>query len=195
MASEDSPGGDLETLDALIADMIEVGRDLWEARLVSSHGGNLSVRWERGAAITKHGAMMHRLQPDHFVAVDSRGRPSSTGQTPEPSSDTSVHLAIYREVEEAQAVAHAHPVYAVASSLEWGAINPTTVGAEMLGRVPVLTVPEEEVADAVAHELIEHRAVLVRAHGVFARGAHPWEALQVISVLEESAMILHLREH
>lgn len=190
-----SADDDQATLDALIADMIEVGRDLWDARLVSSHGGNLSVRWEMGAAITKHGAMMHRLKPDHFVPVDSRGRPSSTGPTPEPSSDTAVHLAIYREVEEAQAAAHAHPVYSVASSLEWGALNPTTAGAEMLGRLPVLTVPEEEVADAVAHELIEHRAVLVRAHGVFARGADPWEALQVISVLEESAMILHLREH
>lgn len=179
-------------LDARIRDMIEVGRDLWDARLISSHGGNLSVRWEKGAAITKHGAMLHRLAPDHFVAVNSRGRPTATGNTPEPSVDTPLHLAIYEQVAEAQAVAHAHPIYAVALSLEWGAINPTTLDGQAVGRVPVISVPGEETAAAVAQALVEHRAVLVRGHGVFARGRDPWEALQVVSVLEESAMVLHL---
>ena len=180
-------------LEALMQDMASVGRDLWEARLVSSHGGNLSVRWEMGATITKHGAMLHRLEPDHFVTVDSRGRPTSTGQTPEPSVDTPIHLAVYGEVADAQAVAHAHPVHAVALSLEWGAITPSTEGGELLGRVPVLTDVGEDVAGAVARELKENRAVLVRAHGVFARGADAWEALQVISMLEEAAMVLYLR--
>ncbi len=184
--------GDPNALTTRIADMIEVGRDLWEARLISSHGGNLSVRWEQGAAITRHGAMLHRLDPSQIVTVDSRGRPTASGETPTPSVDTPLHLAIYREVPDAQAVAHAHPVYAVALSLEWGAITPTTAGGELLGRVPVLNVPDEEVADAVARELIEARAVLVQAHGVFARGGDPWEALQLVSMLEEAAMILHL---
>jgi L-fuculose-phosphate aldolase len=180
-------------LDGLMQDMTEVGRDLWEARLVSSHGGNLSVRWEMGAAITQHGAMLHRLDPEQFVTVDSRGRPTSTGQTPDPSEDTPIHLAVYAQVEEAQAVAHAHPVHAVALSLEWGAITPSTAGGELLGRVPVLTDVGDDVAEAVALELKENRAVLVRAHGVFARGADAWETLQVISMLEETATVLYLR--
>jgi len=172
--------------------MIEVGRDLWDARLISSHGGNLSVRWEQGAAITRHGAMLHRLDGAQIVAVDSRGRPTATRETPPPSVDTPIHLAIYRAVAEAQAVVHAHPVYAVALSFEWGAITPTTAGGEVLGRVPVLNVTDEDVADAVAQALVAHRAVLVQAHGVFARGRDPWEALQVVSMLEEAATILHL---
>ncbi|MGE3961877.1 MAG: class II aldolase/adducin family protein [Dehalococcoidia bacterium] len=185
-------GGSADRRSSLVHDLIEVGRDLWEARLVSTHGGNLSVRWERGAMITKHGAMLHRLAPEHLVTVDSRGRPTASGETPVPSNDTPVHLAIYAAVEEAGAIAHAHPVYAVALSLEWGAINPMTVSGGALGRVPVIEASGAGVAPAVARELREHRAVLVRAHGVFARGRDPWEALQAVSVLEESAMILHL---
>jgi len=179
-------------LEPQLHDMIEVGRDLWDARLITSHGGNLSVRWQEGAAITRHGAMLHRLDVEQFVAVNSRGHPTSSGATPTPSEDTAVHLAIYREVDEAQAIAHAHPVYAVALSLEWGAITPTTVSGAILGRVPVLTPEPEEAPAVVAAALKESPAVLVRAHGVFARGADPWEALHLVSVLEEAATILYL---
>lgn len=179
-------------VDALTQDLIGVGRDLWDARLVSSHGGNLSFRLEQGCVITRHGAMLHRLSPDQFVAVDSRGRPTAAGHTSVPSTDTDVHLAIYREVPEASVVAHAHPVYAVAQSLEWGAITPISLGGDLVGRVPVLRAAGDEVPGAVSTALRDHPIVLVRGHGAFARAVGPWEALQLISVLEEAAMILYL---
>lgn len=190
MTGEPSSGGALP--DGVIEDLIGVGRDLWEARLVSSHGGNLSFRQGSGCVITRHGAMLHRLTPDQFIAVDSRGRPANAGRTFAPSTDTAVHLAVYREVPAATVVAHAHPVYAVAQSLEWGAITPTNLGGDLVGRVPVLRAVGDELPAAVSSALRDHPIVLVRGHGAFARADEPWEALKLISVLEEAAMILYL---
>lgn len=179
---------------AMLSDLIEVGRDLWQARLVSSHGGNLSARADDGAVITRHGAMMHRLSDEQFVHVDHDGHSSESWRVHEPSSDTPVHLAVYRAVPEAEIVVHAHPIHAVARSLEWGAITPANISGAILGRVPVLTLEEDETPRAVGEALRESPAVLVRAHGVYARARTPWEALQLVSVLEEAAMILYLAE-
>lgn len=178
---------------ARVDEMIEVGRDLSLAHLVTSHGGNLSVRHQDGACITATGAMLGRLTRERFVTVDSRGRPSEAGEVPSPSSDTSIHLEVYRRVPEAQAVVHAHPIHAVALSLEWGAITPPNLEGQLfVGRVPVLEVEWEESAQPVAEALVQHPVVLTRAHGAYARGADVWEALKLVSVLEESAQILHI---
>ncbi len=181
-------------ISATLSDLIEIGRDLWEAHLVSSHGGNLSARAGNGIFITRHGAMMHRLDHEQFIRVDQDGHSSESWHVHEPSLDMLIHLAIYRAVPEAQVVVHAHPIYAVARSLEWGAITPMNASGAILGRVPVLAPEEHEIPRAVAEALRESPAALVRAHGVYARAKTPWEALQLVSVLEETAMIQYLAE-
>ena len=180
-------------LSPMVDDLIEVGRDLWTANLVTSHGGNLSVRWEQGACITQTGAMLGRLTPERFVTVNSHGVPTVSGTVPQPSSDTAIHLATFREVPEANAVVHAHPLHAIALSLEWGAILPPNLeGKLFIGRVPVLDVIWEESAEPIAEALREHVVVMTRAHGAYARGADTWEALKYVSILEEAATILYL---
>src|SRR3972149_1940826 len=89
----------------------EAGRMLWEAGLVSSHGGNLSARLpagrqgltDGGMLITRTGAMLGRIGDCDLVTVAADG--SSEG---EPSMDTAVHRAIYA-ASGAGAVIHAHP--------------------------------------------------------------------------------------
>lgn len=175
--------------------LIEVGRDLWTAGLVTSHGGNLSVRWEQGACITETGSMLGRLSTEHFVAVDSRGRSTMAGPSDRPSSDVAIHLATYARVPEARAVVHAHPVHAIALSMDWEVLNPPNLEGQLfLGRVPVLDVRWEESAEPVAEALEQHPLVLTRAHGAYARGSDPWEALKFVSILEESAQILYLTQ-
>src|SRR4030042_122482 len=51
-----------------------VGRMLWEAGLVSSHGGNMSVRLpDGGLLITRTGAMLGRLDEGDLVTVAGLG--------------------------------------------------------------------------------------------------------------------------
>ncbi len=159
-----------------------VGRMLWEAGLVSSHGGNISVRLpDGGLLITRTGAMLGRISDGDLVTVAADG--SSTG---EPSMDTAVHRAVYAATD-AGAVLHAHPRHAIAHSLLLDALEPADAGGKLrLASVPVVD------AGQAAEALREASIVLARGHGSYARGDDLWQALQWTSELEESAQVLWL---
>ena len=179
--------------EAARRDLTEVGKDLRADGLVTSHGGNVSVRRPRGGAVVSAtGAMLGRLTDDLLVAVEPDGElrdPDAAG----PSSDTAVHLAIYAACPDAGAVVHAHPVHAIALGYERDAIDPANLeGRLFLGSVPVLDAEWETSAQPVAEALLEHPIVVVRGHGSYARGTDVWDALRVTSTLEEAARILTL---
>jgi L-fuculose-phosphate aldolase len=185
-------------LDAWRESLIEVGSDLYAHGLVSSHGGNLSVRRPAGGAlITASGAMLGRLTGAQLVAVDATGVTVQQGALT-PSSNTAIHLAIYAAHPRAGAVLHAHPPYAVARSLalEGGALHPINYeGRLVLGTVPVLTVTDSEAPRVVAEALGSAPVVIVRGHGTFAVGDSVWQALRYTSALEEAAQVLtHARD-
>lgn len=175
--------------------LIEAGRDLWTAGLVTSHGGNLSSRRGRsGALISATGAMLGRLSAETLVPVNAGGRPDGV-PGPAPSSDTRIHLAIYHAIPEADAVIHAHPVHAIAMAFDWDVIQPRNLEGQLfLGRVPVIDAEWEESAEPVAEALNEHPVVVVRGHGSYARGVDIWDALRVTSALEEAAQIILLAQ-
>ena len=158
------------------------GRMLWEAGLVSSHGGNMSVRLpDGGMLVTRTGSMLGRLGEGDLVTIAAEG--SSRG---EPSMDTALHRAVY-EATGARAVLHAHPRHAIALSLAMDVIEPADAEGKLrLGAVPVVE------AEGVARALRDAPIVMARGHGSYARGDDLWQALQWTSVLEESAQVLWL---
>ena len=166
-----------------LEDFQQVGRFLWEAGLVSSHGGNLSVHLPDGAVlITRHGAMLGRIQEGDLVTVQADGRADG-----DPSIDTPLHRAVYDETD-ARAVVHAHPRHAIALSLVRRAIEPQDLeGQHYLGDlIPVVTTED------LALSLVLHPIAITPGHGSYARGDSLWQALQWTSVLEESAQVLCL---
>lgn len=168
--------------DKLLEAFRQVGRLLWEAGLVSSHGGNLSVRLADGRlVITRHGCRLGLIGAEDLVRVGRGGRTEG-----EPSLDTAIHRAIYKATE-AGAVVHAHPLHAIALSLLSSTIEPQDwEGQHYLGPVAVVEGAGIEAA------LRDKAIVLVRGHGSYARGADLEEALGWTSVLEESARLLWL---
>jgi len=174
-------------MPSLLAEFQQVGRDLYAAGLVSSHGGNMSVRQGEGLIITSHGSRLGHLSQGDLVEV----RPGLQPRV-EPSMDLALHQAIYAAASEAQAIVHAHPRHAIALSLMGEDVRPQDLeGQHYLGVVPV--VPRgENVAQALADALRQHRIVVVAGHGSYARGESLWQALQWTSVLEESAEVLWL---
>jgi L-fuculose-phosphate aldolase len=174
-------------MSAILDEFQQVGRDLYAAGLVSSHGGNMSVRQREGLIVTSHGSRLGHLAQADLVEV----RPGLEPKV-EPSMDLALHQAIYTAASEAQAVVHAHPRHAIALSLMGKEIRPQDLeGQHYLGLVPV--VPRgENVAQALADALRQHRIAVVAGHGSYARGDSLWQALQWTSVLEESAEVLWL---
>ena len=168
--------------DAALDGFLAAGRMLWGAGLVSSHGGNMSVRLpDGGLLVTRTGSMLGRLGDGDLVTVAADG--SSRG---EPSMDTALHRAAY-EATGAGAVLHAHPRHAIALSLAMDVIEPADAEGKLrLGVVPVVE------AEGVAQALRDAPIVIARGHGSYARGDDLWQALQWTSVLEESAQVLWL---
>ena len=83
--------------------MQQVGVDLYRHGLVTSHGGNVSLREPQGMWITGTGAMLGRLEVRHISFVAHGGEHSG----PPPSSDTYLHATTYA-LSGANAVVHAH---------------------------------------------------------------------------------------
>lgn len=166
----------------------EVGRDLYHLALVTSHGGNLSVRDASAMWITGTNTMLGRLEQRHIARVLPDG--SHTG--PAPSTDTLLHAAIYA-LTGAGAVVHAHPRHAIALSFDTACFVPGDLEGQLhLKEVPVIEPGPSEI-EALAAALQSHVVVLLRGHGAYARGGTLWEALHWITALEESAQIQLLR--
>jgi Ribulose-5-phosphate 4-epimerase and related epimerases and aldolases len=90
-------------------EMIGWGKLLFERRLVSGWGGNLSCRLDKKCfMITGQHAPLGFLSPKDLVALDQNGKPINTAQR--ASSETPMHLAVYAGTD-AQAIVHVHPAH------------------------------------------------------------------------------------
>ena len=169
----------------------QVGRDLYATGLVSSHGGNMSIRRGEGILITTHGSRLGHLSRTDLVEVPPDTR-SVGGPAAEPSVDLGLHRAVYAAVPQARAVVHAHARHAIALSLVSKEIRPRDAeGRHYLELVPV--VPGDwDVAAGLTAALRQHRIAVVTGHGSYAWGEDLWQALQWTSILEESAQVLWL---
>lgn len=175
----------------MIKEFQYIGRDLFLAGLVSSHGGNMSVRLGDRIFITSHGSQLGRLTKKEIIETGLYQDEAYTGMV---SAETSVHRAIYLKTN-ASAIIHAHTRTAIALSLLGKEIIPVdTEGIYILSRIPVISVKMATgapIANHVAEYLKHHNIIVVRGHGCFATGQNLEEAYQLVSCLEESAQILY----
>jgi ribulose-5-phosphate 4-epimerase/fuculose-1-phosphate aldolase len=90
-------------------EMIQWGKLLFDRRLISGWGGNLSCRvGQEGFLITGQHAPLGFLTPEDLVQIDRNGKPSKSTQR--ASSETPLHLAVYRGTD-AQAVVHVRVLF------------------------------------------------------------------------------------
>lgn len=169
----------------------EIGRDMYVDRLISSHGGNLSVRFGDRVIIKRRGAMLGRLKPHDLIETGLKKNDSGVALA---STELIVHRAIYNATP-ALAVVHGHPRTAIAMSLCRDEIVPIdNEGSYLLKKVPVVSVEmasgSPQMAEAVASALQEYKVMMLRGHGSFATGQTLDEAFQWSSALEECCQII-----
>lgn len=170
-----------------------VGCDLFARGLISSHGGNMSIRMGDRIIITRRDSMPNCLQESDLIET---GVSRNSRATPLASIELPVHRAIYRATQ-ALAIVHAHPPHAVALSMTDTEIVPSSADSlAELGKIPVvgwnMEVKPGGLADIIAQALKQQRITMVRSHGSFAIGQLLEEAYNVTTVLEESCRILCL---
>ncbi len=169
----------------------EIGRDLYTADMVSSHGGNISIRLGDRIIIKRRGAMLGNLKPHDLIETGLEKNDSGVALA---STELIVHRQIYKQTP-ALAICHCHPRTAIALSLSRDEIVPIdNEGSYLLKKVPVIW--EEfasgtpEMARNLANALQNYKIVMLRGHGSFATGQTLDEAFFWSSTLEEASQII-----
>jgi L-fuculose-phosphate aldolase len=108
-----------------------------------------------------------------------------------------MHLGIYRQCPEVEAVVHAHPIYATAFGLAGRTVPTEFLPEALLELGPVALVPfalpgTDEVPNSLSPFLGHHRTFLLSNHGAVTVGKSLREATHRMEVLERIAQITYL---
>ena len=179
-------------------EILEAGRKIYQRGLVAANDGNLSVRVGDNALwVTPTGVSKGSMTEEMLVKVDLEG--NLLEGTRRPSSETKLHLRIYRENPDVRAVIHAHPPAATAFACAGIPLDKPIIqeAVVFLGTVPVapFALPgSQAVADSVAPYCREYRALLLEYHGAVTWGETMEQAHYRMECLEQLAQVsLHLK--
>jgi L-fuculose-phosphate aldolase len=175
--------------------ILECGRICYERGLVTSNDGNISVRvGNEHVLITPSGLCKGRMASDDLLLMDLEGNVLSRKDGTKPSSETPMHLEVYKQRPDVRAVLHAHPVFATALTVS-DTPFPVDVLPEVLltlGEVPTTryaTPSSHDDADAIRDLIRDHDALLLRQHGSLTVGNDLDAALTALERIEHVAEV------
>ncbi len=183
-------------------DLFAAVREMDRRGLVSRSSGNASVRLDpvEGAErylITPAFLPYSQMEPSDLVEIDGDIDPVDGEGI--PSTESALHVALYRSRPDAGAVVHTHSLYSSAAAASGRRIPP--IVDEMVlylgGAVEVARYGfpgSEELAAAAVEAIGDRRAVLLRNHGMCAVGGTIREALDAAVLVERVAQIHALAE-
>jgi L-fuculose-phosphate aldolase len=176
-------------------DIIRWGKLLFERRLISGWGGNLSCRLGKNEfLITGQHAPLGFLGSNDLVRINADGKPIKKDQR--ASSETPMHLAVYAGTD-AQAIVHVHPPMVLAFSLAHESFVPVSFEEKYtIGEVPIIPqeTPTVTQPEKVVEELKYHPVVIVKGHGTVAIGKDFQEAFLFTDLLEEAVHCQFFKE-
>ena len=177
----------------LRADIVEVGRRMYARGYTASNDGNISVRLGSDRLLmTPKSVCKGFMTPDMMCITDLDGR-KLQGER-DPSSEMLMHLEVYRQRPEIQAVVHAHPPTATGFAVA-GIPLDRAVLAEVLttlGSIPIAeyaTPSTKELPEAVRHYIKAHDGMLLANHGALTVGTDLFSAYYKMETIEHFAKI------
>jgi L-fuculose-phosphate aldolase len=177
----------------LRADIVEVGRRLYARGYTASNDGNISLRLDNSRLLmTPTSVCKGFMSPDMMCITDLDGKKIAGDRN--PSSEMQMHLEVYRQRPEVQAVVHAHPPIATGFAVA-GIPLDRAVLAEVvttLGSVPIAeyaTPSTRELPEAVRKYVKAHDGMLLANHGALTMGADVFAAYYKMETIEHFAKI------
>lgn len=169
------------------------GKWLYRLGFVPGTAGNLSLRLADDRILATPTAMSKcLLKASDMVVVDMEGR--RVGESRNVTSEIGMHLAIYRERPDVQAVVHAHPPIATGFAscglaLEEPLCSEVVMALGSIPLAPYATTGTEDVASSIRPLIVDHDAVLLANHGVVTAGETLQEAFMRMETVEHFAHI------
>ena len=176
--------------------ILQIGVRLWNRELVAAHDGNISLRLPQSKILcTPTGVSKGFMVKSDLVITDSEG--NNLYGTHEASSELKMHLAIYRNRPDINAIIHAHPPHATAFAVN-GLTVPQNVMLEidaLLGNVPTVEyrpAGTHEFAELVAKSALKANVFLLQNHGATTCGHTLEQAWFRMEALDHCCKILLL---
>ncbi len=174
-------------------EICEIGRQIYNKGYVAANDGNISVKvGENEFYCTPTGVSKGYMTPDMIIRIDKDGN-KVEGKL-NPSSEIKMHMRVYRERPDVNAVVHAHPPTATAFAVCNIPLDKYILPEAILtvGTVPICdygTPSTMEIPDSLAPYIQDHDAFLLQNHGALTVGNTLNKAFFVMDEVEFFAKI------
>lgn len=175
-----------------VENIIEAGKNLYDQGLVSGKAGNISTRIRKDdmdvVAMTPTMVSLGDLKAEDIVLLDLDGNPLTKGK---PSSEVEMHLGIYRERDDVNAIVHTHSPYATGFAFSskkikrhegFGAIQ-----RPFLKEIEYEKPGTTELAEKAAKGLGKEDVLVLKHHGVICAAENLKEAESLARFVEDTA--------
>lgn len=168
--------------------LIQAGCHLLTNQLAWGTSGNMSARvGEDAMIITASGTHMGKLNTDDFADCEiSTGKVTGTRKA---SKETPMHIGIYREREDVNAVLHSSPFYATLFSctdlsIYYQLFVESMYYLENIAYVDYCHPGSQLLADAITRQAVQANIIIMRHHGVVVFDKNIAEAIVRLETLE-----------
>ncbi|MGE3508278.1 MAG: class II aldolase/adducin family protein [Vicinamibacterales bacterium] len=184
---------DRTAIDALRADIVEIGRRMYARGYTASNDGNISVRiGDDRLLMTPKSVCKGFMTPDMMCLTDLEGTKLEGAR--DPSSEMLMHLEVYRQRPDVRAVVHAHPPTATGFAVAGIPLDKAVLAEVLttLGSIPIAeyaTPSTSELPAAVRRFIKAHDGMLLANHGALTVGADLFAAYYKMETIEHFARI------
>ena len=182
------------TAEQIKQEICEVGHRLYDHGFVAANDGNISVKLnDNEFYCTPTGVSKGSLTPDMIIKIDANG--NKLQGTLNPSSEIKMHLRVFRERPDVNAVVHAHPPVATAFTVAGIPLDRYILPEAVLtiGDVPTCeygTPSTMEIPDSLMPYIQEHDAFMLKNHGALTVGNTLTRAFFTMEEVEFNAKIM-----
>ena len=172
-------------------DIIACAKQVYDKGIVAATDGNISYRITSDRVMITHsGTSFATLTTNSLAYVDLDGNILSYDH--QPSSELPMHLEIYKQRPDINAIIHAHPPYATALTIAGLSLEDPILPevVMMFGKIPTApyaTPSTKESAESIRHLIKDHQAILLDHHGAVTFDMTLEKAFHKMEKLEHAA--------
>lgn len=170
-------------------DLLDVTKKLLKSGLNHGATGNCSCRDRDGFLITPTGVDTEKLTPDMMVRMNFSDNESPPERKFQPSSEWQFHQAIFENYPDANAVVHAHSIFASTLSVLGKDIPAfhymiAIAGGDSIRCAPYAMFGTKELSINILKAIKDRKACLLSNHGLVTMGKDLNEAFNIAEEVE-----------
>jgi L-fuculose-phosphate aldolase len=182
----------------LVNSILDIGRRLWQRGYIAANDGNITVRINDNQILTTPtGISKGFMSQDMIIRMTMDGEILSPKSLYLPSSEVKMHLQVYKQRDDVNAVVHAHPPFCTGFAVAGIPLDKCILPEAVLtlGSIPIApygTPSTQEIPDSIKEHIQNCDAILLANHGALTVGIDLTTAYNRLETLEHTANITYL---